>query len=90
MHCGPLMVEFFNDDANQTDLDPTLFHAISDGQLHYFSVMESANKPEAYPIKYRVFFLDYLDLVYEYPTPFTITLVDDCANATIEASILEQ
>ena len=83
------MVEFFNDDANLTDLDPTIFEDIYDGQLHYFSVLTTADKAGVYPIRYRVFFLDYMDIVFEYPTPFTITLVDGCANATIQPSNLE-
>ena len=85
MNCGEIAVEFFLDDDLQSELDPELFKITSDGQLDYFKIMQTSDKGKLgeYPIKYRVFFLEYSDLVYESPEPFIVDIVDACADAII-------
>ena len=61
-----MIVEFFNDDDLQTDLDPDLFEIVSDPAVsqNFFKV-KYPGKVGEYPIRYRVYFDEYPDLVYE-------------------------
>ena len=62
--CGEIVVEFFNDDATQSALDPELFKVGEANGAFYFKVMETVDttKINTYPIKYRVYYQNYKDL----------------------------
>ena len=58
MDCGPLTVEFFNDDAGQTSLDPDLFldDRTNTGAFNFATLTtDMVIKVKIYPIKYKVY-----------------------------------
>ena len=60
--CGHISVEFFNDDATMTALDPLLFEDDQTGDPNnIFRVLysEDVAKKGSYPIRYRVFLTNY-------------------------------
>ena len=62
--CGPITVEFFNDDTGKTAIDPALYlddQTAGGGASHFFSVLysEDVSKKGSYPFKYRVYYSDY-------------------------------
>ena len=60
--CGSLSVDFFNDDEEQTTLDPDLFldDRINLEQLNLTSLYtEDVQKVGLYPVKYRVYHTRY-------------------------------
>ena len=59
MDCGNLIIEFYNDDNDQTDLDVTIFSDTrGDIENHLTILAASTNnlKEGQYPILYRVFY----------------------------------
>ena len=58
-----MIVEFFNDDADMSALDPEMFKVGEANGALYFKVMETVDttKINTYPIKYRVYYQNYKD-----------------------------
>ena len=81
--CGPITVEFFNDDAGKTVLDATLFNeGVAGPPDSIFKVLytEEELKKGSYPIRYRVYHTNYAGNVKEQPFPFVITVINPCEN----------
>lgn len=60
--CGPITVEFFNDDAGRTALDPVLFEdnrATSPNNVFKVLYSEDASKKGSHPLRYRVYHTNY-------------------------------
>ena len=81
--CGPIAVEFFNDDATQSVPRSDLF--LDDRSLepdNAFKVIyaEDVALKGSYPIRYRVFHERYPLNVAEQPFPFTVTVINSCEN----------
>ena len=91
--CGHISVEFFNDDAGLTALDPDLFIDDQKGDPdNIFRIIyaEDISKKGSYPIRYRVFPTDYSSNVVEQPFPFVVTVINQCENPfSISAPILD-
>lgn len=79
--CGPVTVEFFNDDAGQTPVDPNLF-------IHDATTPSASNLATIYtedvllkgdhPLKYRAYYTNYPTNVIEVADPFIVTVIDPC------------
>ena len=79
--CGPLTVEFFNDDAGTTALDTVIFNddRTTAGAFSFQNLYtEDITKKGVYPIKYRVYHTSYTSNVVTLDAPFVITIVDPC------------
>ena len=79
-----MIVEFFNDDPNQSELDAELFQMgqdVTGGNSCQVLQTSDTTKIGEYPIKYRAFFADYPDQMAVSQTPFVISVVDGCTNA---------
>ena len=60
--CGPISVEFFNDDVGDTALDTDLFvdDRTNNGSYNLASIItDDISKKGIYPIKYRVYHSNY-------------------------------
>ena len=90
VNCGPITVEFFNDDLSP--LDPFLFAVDTvTAPSNYFRTLENGDESTdgPYPIRYRVYHTNYPTNVVEQQFPFTITIVRSCANPqTLVPSVL--
>ena len=92
MDCGPLTVEFFNDDAGTTALDTDILldDRTTGGAFNLASIYtEDVLKRGQYPIKYRAYHTTYTTNVVTLADPFTITIADPCdAPVSVVASTL--
>ena len=89
--CGPLTVEFFNDDVGTTSLDTDIL--LDDRTLGAFNLAsiytEDVLKRGQYPIKYRVYHTTYTGNVVTSADPFSITIADPCdAPVSVVAATL--
>ena len=79
--CGPISVEFFNDDLSA--IDTALFQDDrSTAPNNFFRTLQITDETTdgPYPIRYRVYHSNYPSNVVEQPFPFTITIVRSCDN----------
>ena len=92
MDCGPLTVEFFNDDVGTTSLDTAILldDRTTGGAFNLASLYtEDVLKRGQYPIKYRVYHTLYNSNVVTLADPFTITIADPCdAPVSVVAATL--
>ena len=97
-NCGPLSLEFFNDDATQSSLDETLFlDDRANAPQNAFTVLQAqATDGEmhlgAHAILYRVFYAEYPDVRVDQTAPFTIEVVNPCdmpSENSIQVSAFE-
>ena len=90
--CGPLSLEFFNDDESQTVLDNKLFSDFRIRTSAYNLVTKYSKnvlKKGIYPIKYRVYHSNYPTNVVVLEDPFIVEIIDPCDNLTqLTASVL--
>ena len=90
--CGPISVEFFNDDGSETNLDTDLFlddRTNIDSYNLASIITDVVAKKGIYPIKYRVYHSNYIKNIVTLEDPFTVEIKDPCENdATITSSIL--
>ena len=68
MHCGPMSVEFYNENDDQTDLDVSIFLDERDEPTNHLTILPAVSdsiKEGQYAILYRVFYDDYPDVIAE-------------------------
>ena len=83
MDCGPLTVEFYNDDAEQTELDVSIFSDERSDSINHLTILPASTesiKEGQYMILYRIFYEEYPDVVVEQTQPFTVTITNPCAS----------
>ena len=89
--CGPISVEFFNDN-DLTPISSVLFtDDRSSAPDNSFRTLQNSDESTdgPYPIRYRVYHTNYPLNIAEQPFPFTITVVRSCANPkTLFSSVL--
>ena len=77
--CGPYDINFFNDDATETTLDPDLFEVNKVTSQIITKYTEDVTKKANYPISYRVSYTNYAATTFvKTATPFTISVQDPC------------
>ena len=79
--CGPLAVDFFNDDATKSSLDASIFGDIrvTTGDFKFINLYtEDTSKKGTYPIKFRAYYTKYILNVVTLPNAFITTIVDPC------------
>ena len=79
--CGPISVEFFNDDVSNTALDTDLFldDRTNTGSYNLASIIiDDISKKGMYPIKYRVYHSNYQSNIVTLEEPFTLEIIDPC------------
>ena len=89
--CGPIILEFFNDDDTKTSLDSSLFIDDSNSFITMKQADENELKVRVYPILYRMYYEEYPTIVVEQTVPFTVTVEDACGmdvNNSLHASEL--
>jgi len=81
--CGPISVEFFRPGSVETTLNPELFQddrATDPANILKVLYTEKVALKGSYPIKYRVFHTNYPLNTVELDFPFTVTVINACAN----------
>ena len=81
MDCGPISVEFYNDDATKSQLDAAIFRDDRDASTNNNFVVQYSEDVAirgAYPIRFKTFFTSYPANFVESVTPFVITILDPC------------
>ena len=80
MDCGPLTVNFFNDDVAKSALDASIFADIRETGAYKFRNLytEDTTKKGSYPIKFSAYYTNYSSNEITLTTPFIITIVDPC------------
>ena len=81
--CGPISVEFFNDDLSNSALDTDLFldDRTNNGSYNLASIItDNVSKKGMYPIKYRVYHSNYIANIVTIANPFTVEIIDPCEN----------
>jgi hypothetical protein len=79
--CGPITVNFFNDDAPKSPLDSSIFGDIrvTTGAFLFRDIYtEDVSKKGVYPIKFEAYHTNYNSNVATLGTPFIITIIDPC------------
>ena len=81
-NCGPITVEFYNDNLSKSALDAELFNVDASVQPQSLSVLETQDlgKVGSYPIKYRAYHTNYPDNRVEVSQAFTVTVTDPCRS----------
>ena len=91
--CGPLSVEFFNNNAGKTPLDPDIFRDVrSTTQAQQYNLAslrtEDDLKIGSYPIKYRVYHTHYPENEVSPKQAFTVKIrccrCDDALNLIVQ------
>jgi len=83
--CGPLAVDFFNDDATESSLDTSIFADIrvNTGDFKFINLYtEDTSKKGTYPIKFRAYYTEYISNVVTLPNAFVTTIIDPCDKPT--------
>ena len=93
--CGPISVEFFNDDAAKSAINTALFQDDrTTAPNNIFRTLFNDNPLTigSYPFRYRVFHTNYPTSAVEIPFPFIVTIikVNSCESPkSIVSSSLE-
>ena len=90
MDCGPYDINFFNDDATETTLDPDLFEVNKATSQIITKYTDDVTKKANYPISYRVSYTNYAATTFvKTTTPFTISVQDPCDSpVSVTPSVL--
>ena len=78
--CGPITVEFFNEDATFTNLDAALFDDGRDPNSFAVRNTDDVTKAGSYPISYKAYHTNFPSNFKTKTVAFTITVIDPCNN----------
>ena len=81
--CGPITVQFFKPGSVETTLNPELFQddrTTNPANILKVLYTEKVALKGSYPIKYRIFHSNYPLRIEELDFPFTVTVINACAN----------